>query len=85
MNPAMKVLVLSLLYVLINLPCGYLRAGVPKRSFLWFLYIHLPIPLLVLLRLRVFQISWHYLPLLVGCYALGQWGGGWIHRKGIFS
>jgi hypothetical protein len=78
----MKIITLSLLYILINLPFGYLRAGVPKRSALWFLYIHLPIPLLVALRLLVFKVSWHYLPLLVGCYALGQWGGGRIRGRG---
>lgn len=78
----MNVFLLALLYVLINLPFGYLRAGVPRRSALWFLYIHLPIPLVVVLRLFVFKVSWHYLPLLVGCYALGQWGGGQIRKKG---
>ena len=81
----MKLAILALLYVLINLPCGYLRAGVQKRSPLWFLYIHLPIPFVVLLRIFVFKISWHALPLLVGCYALGQWGGGRLRRRGTLS
>ena len=77
----MELFFLSILYVLINLPFGYLRGGVPKRSVLWFLYIHLPIPLLVFLRLVVFKVHWHYIPLLVGCYALGQWGGGRLRRR----
>jgi len=81
----MNLLFLSALYILINLPFGYLRAGVPKRSFLWFLYIHLPIPLLILLRVFVFKVSWHYIPLLVGCFALGQWAGGRIRRQGTAS
>lgn len=77
----MKVLFLGLLYVLINLPFGYLRAGVPKRSPKWFLYIHLPIPILVCLRVFLFKISWKWIPLLVLCYALGQWGGGKLRKK----
>ena len=77
----MNVFLLCLCYVLINLPFGYLRAGVPKKSVKWFLYIHLPIPLLVCLRLFVFEVSWHYLPVLIGCFALGQWGGGQWRRK----
>ena len=81
----MHLFFLCLLYVLINLPFGYLRGGVPKRSALWFLYIHLPIPFLVLLRIFVFKVSWHYLPLLIGCYALGQWAGGQIRKQGALS
>ena len=81
----MRVAILALFYILINLPCGYLRAGVPKRTPLWFLYIHLPIPFVVLLRIFVFKVSWHYLPILVGCYALGQWGGGRLRGQGTVS
>lgn len=78
----MEVLVLGLLYVLVNLPFGYLRAGVPKKTPKWFLYIHLPIPILVCLRLFVFKVSWRWIPLLVLCYALGQWSGGkWRSSK----
>ena len=77
----MKILVLGLLYFLVNLPFGYLRAGVPKKSRKWFLYIHLPIPLVVCLRIFVFKVTWKWMPLLVICYALGQWLGGRLRQK----
>lgn len=78
----MNVLLLALCYMLVNLPFGYLRAGVPKKSPEWFLYIHLPIPFVVALRIWVFQVSWEFIPLLVLCYALGQWGGGRLRTMG---
>lgn len=80
LSNSINVLILCLLYVLINLPFGYLRAGVPKGTFRWFLYIHLPIPFLVMLRLWVFKVSWRMIPLLVFCFALGQWLGGRLRR-----
>ncbi|MBI4436858.1 MAG: hypothetical protein HY590_05580 [Candidatus Omnitrophica bacterium] len=75
-----KIALLGFLYFLVNLPFGYLRAGVPKKSPKWFLYIHLPIPFVILLRTLVFKVSWHFIPILVGCYALGQWAGGKLRR-----
>ncbi len=77
---------LGLLYVLVNLPFGYLRAGVsketPKRLLKKLLYIHLPIPFLYCLRHFVFKVSLKWLPFLFFCYALGQWSGGkWRSSK----
>ncbi|MDA8085450.1 MAG: hypothetical protein M0Z75_02010 [Nitrospiraceae bacterium] len=70
-------LVLGLFFftVLLNLPFGYLRAKVKKFSFHWFLYIHLPIPLIFLGR-RLSQLSWHYIPLFVAAALIGQFSGG---------
>jgi len=79
----LNLLGLGICYILINLPCGYLRAGVPKRSARWFFYIHIPIPFLIGLRIFVFKVSWTYIPLLVCFYALGQWGGGKIRQVGM--
>ena len=81
----MKVLLLGFLYVLVNLPFGYLRAGVsketPKRLLKKLLYIHLPIPFVYGLRHFVFKISLKWLPFLFVCYALGQWGGGKLRQR----
>ena len=77
----MKVFLLGLLYLVVNLPFGYLRAGVPKKSPKWFLYIHLPIPFVVCLRIFVFKVSWKFIPLLIVCYALGQWAGGKLRNQ----
>jgi hypothetical protein len=62
---------------LANLPFGYWRAGQPKRSMPWFAAIHLPIPLVWLIR-AVLELEWRLetLPLFVAAYFLGQWLGG---------
>ncbi|MGD9386761.1 MAG: hypothetical protein PVI87_00890, partial [Gammaproteobacteria bacterium] len=62
---------------LANLPFGYWRAGLAKRSPGWFAAIHAPIPLVWLIR-DMLGLDWRLdtLPLFVGAYFLGQWLGG---------
>ena len=62
---------------LANLPFGYWRAGLAKRSLAWFAAIHVPIPLVWLIR-DMLGLDWRLatLPLFVGAYFLGQWLGG---------
>lgn len=71
---------LVVLSFIISIPCGYLRQGYAKYSFIWFLLIHLPIPFIVLLRLKA-DISWHYIPLTLGGSVAGQIVGGIISRR----
>ena len=69
------------LVVLINLPFGYWRAGVARFSRPWFLAVHLPVPLVIGLRLVSglgFQLA--TFPLIVGAFFLGQVLGGWTRR-----
>ena len=75
-------LVLALLLVwLANLPFGYWRAGLAKRSLPWIVAIHAPIPLVWLIR-DLLGLDWRLatLPLFVGAYFLGQWLGGRLRR-----
>lgn len=69
---------------LANLPFGYWRAGVAKRSLPWFAAIHLPIPLVWLVRYML-GLEWRLatLPLFVGAYFLGQWLGGRLRGSRI--
>jgi hypothetical protein len=69
------------LVLLLNLPFGYWRAGVAKFSLPWFLAVHLPVPLVIGLRL-VSGLGFHFrtLPVMVGAYFLGQLLGGWTRR-----
>lgn len=62
-----------------NLPFGYLRAGLARRSLPWIVAIHAPIPLVWLIR-DLLNLEWRLatLPLFVGAYFLGQWLGGRI-------
>lgn len=58
-----------------NLPFGYLRQGVRKFSLLWFLYIHISIPLVVALRLS-YGIDYPFIPIFVAAAVGGQVVGG---------
>jgi hypothetical protein len=70
-----------------NLPLGYLRAGVKKFSVRWFIAVHAAIPLVVLLRI-VMGVGWQLatFPLFAGAYVLGHFLGGeyrgWRRRMG---
>jgi len=71
------VLILFVLTMLINLPFGYFRKKERKYSFKWFLYIHLPIPLIFVMRVMS-HIDFRYIPLFVLAALIGQIFGGRI-------
>jgi hypothetical protein len=79
-----KVFIVTILVFLLNLPFGYWRAKVKKFSFKWFLYIHLPIPIVVFLRYQ-FELGfkWWTYPFLVGGFFFGQYIGKKIGQKRI--
>ena len=65
-----------------NLPFGYWRAGVRKLSVPWFLAVHLPVLLVVGIRLLLgVPFVWWALPITVGSFALGQWLGGRCRQR----
>ncbi|HEX6184144.1 MAG TPA: hypothetical protein VFZ44_09730 [Pyrinomonadaceae bacterium] len=67
----------ALLVFLLNLPFGYWRASTKKFSPQWFLAVHLPVPLVVALRIYS-GMGWKLVSftVLVGAYFLGQFVGG---------
>ena len=77
----MSLWTVALLVFLINLPFGYWRASVRKLSPQWFLAVHLPVPLVI--ALRVFSglgfklISF---PVIIGAFFLGQFVGGRVRN-----
>jgi len=71
-----RLLVITGLVFLVNLPFGYWRSRVRKFSLQWFLSIHLPVPLVI--ALRIFSgLGFHFItyPLLVGAFFAGQLAG----------
>jgi hypothetical protein len=77
----MKLLIIAAAVFLLNLPFGYWRSRVPVRSRPWFFAIHLPVPLVI--ALRVFSgLGWQLgsFPVLVGAFFLGQFVGGKLPR-----
>lgn len=60
---------------MLNMPFGYLRGKTKRFSLKWFLYIHLPIPFVLLARI-LSNTDMTYIPLLVLAAVIGQvWGG----------
>ncbi len=75
----MSLWLLALIVFLLNLPCGAWRARVRKYSWPWFLAIHLPIPVVVWLRIcggTGFRLT--SFPVIISAFFLGQWCGGLI-------
>jgi len=76
---AEKVIILIAVAFAMNLPLGYLRQGVKKLSFKWFLYIHLSIPFIIVLRILL-GIHWYYIPFSLGSAVAGQLVGGRLRK-----
>ena len=69
---------------LLNIPFGYWRANVRRFSTQWFLAIHIPVPIIVALRLfSGIGFGWQTYLFLVGGFFLGQQLGSrvlkWVH------
>lgn len=66
---------LVLLSFLCNLPLGRWRASVRRFSAPWFLAVHMSIPLIILLRIKMGLSAW-FIPLTFGAAVAGQFLGG---------
>ncbi len=75
-------ILLTIAALVLNLPFGYLRAGSKKLSFKWFLYIHIPIPFLFLLRTYA-GVTYKYIPVLAIGAILGQFIGGRLNPNRV--
>jgi hypothetical protein len=80
MQVTITVIGLIILAIVISIPCGYLRQNYKKYSFMWFLLIHLPIPFIVLLRVKA-GLGWQIIPLTLSGSVAGQIIGGVISRR----
>ena len=76
-----RIIMLVISAFIMNLPLGYLRAVTRKFSFKWFLYIHLSIPFIILIRLGL-KISYWFIPFSIGSAVAGQIIGARLRKKG---
>jgi len=75
----MNLLSIAIIVFILNIPFGYWRANVRKFSRQWFLSVHIPIPIVI--ALRIFSgLGWHFItfPVLIGYFFLGQFLGGML-------
>jgi hypothetical protein len=77
----MKLLSVASLVFALNLPFGYWRANVPKFSRPWFLAIHLPVPLVIAIRM-LSGLGWQLItfPAMIGAFLGGQLAGSYLYR-----
>ncbi|HVN94809.1 MAG TPA: hypothetical protein VMT62_00110 [Syntrophorhabdaceae bacterium] len=80
----MKLIFISSVVLFINLPFGYWRAGAKRFSLRWFLAVHVPVPLIIGLRI-VSGIGWRMVtfPLLIAAFFGGQFLGGLLKRTTV--
>ena len=71
------VILITVLTFALNLPFGYFRSRSRKYSLKWFLYIHVPVPLVIIARL-VSQTDYKFIPIFVIAAVVGQLCGGRI-------
>ncbi len=77
MTTAELIVLLVLGATALNLPFGAWRATVKRFSLQWFLSIHLPIPLILLLRTSL-ELSARYIVVSLVCAVAGQLLGSWL-------
>ncbi len=70
---------MTLFALILNLPFGYLRVKAKKFSIKWFLYIHLPIPFIFVLRTMA-GLGAQVIPIIVVGAVLGQLLGGKLNK-----
>lgn len=71
---------LFLLATFVNTPLGYLRQNCEKFSFGWYFYVHISIPLIIYLRVKL-GYNWKFIPLTLGGAVAGQILGGMINKR----
>ncbi len=72
-----KLIIISVVVFIFNIPFGYWRANVRKFSFQWALAIHIPVPFII--AIRIFSgigFAWFTYVFIVFAFFLGQKIGG---------
>ncbi|MDF1576147.1 MAG: hypothetical protein P1P86_13245 [Bacteroidales bacterium] len=77
-----KLIFISLLVFLLNIPFGYWRANVRRFSTQWFLAIHIPVPVIIALRLvSGIGFGWYTYLFLIAGFFLGQQAGSFLMKQ----
>jgi hypothetical protein len=78
----MSLVIISAIICFLNLPFGCWRVRVRKFSFQWILAIHLPVPLVIIVRM-LGGVGWHIktFPIFAGAYFMGQYLGGSLYTQ----
>ncbi|UFS72713.1 hypothetical protein LPW11_11060 [Geomonas sp. RF6] len=80
MQIALKVLLLLTLASAVNIPLGYWRQGCEKFSPTWFFFVHISIPFIIIMRMKL-GLAWPFIPFSLAGAVSGQLAGGRVYRK----
>ncbi|MBI5181979.1 MAG: hypothetical protein HZA06_03580 [Nitrospirae bacterium] len=82
----MAILIITFFAFLLNLIFGVLRAGTKSFSLRWFLYIHIPVLIIIPIRLQMGLGSWYILYLIAASFS-GQYLGVLLgrYKKGLYD
>ncbi|MFO7924078.1 MAG: hypothetical protein R6U58_10345 [Bacteroidales bacterium] len=71
-----NIYIFALAIFFLNIPFGYWRSGTRKFSREWYLAIHIPVPLIILLRVYC-DLGWslYSYAILITSFFLGQYTG----------
>lgn len=73
------ILLVTFFALIINLPFGYLRSKEKRLSIMWFVYIHVPIPFVFVLR-KYAGLDYRVIPVIVVGAIAGQFLGGRFNK-----
>lgn len=78
----MILLLVFIIIFILNIPFGYWRASEKKFSLNWFLSIHIPIPIVVLLRIYSnIGFALYTYPVLIVSFFGGQFLGKILYKR----
>ena len=75
-----KILVVSIVCLLVNIPLGRMRERARKFSWQWILWVHASITLIILMRIGL-QLHPVAIPINIASAVLGQFIGGAPEKK----
>lgn len=79
-----KLFIISLVVFVLNVPFGYWRANVRKFSFQWVLAIHIPVPIIIVIRIfSGLGFAWFTYVFMVLAFFLGQKFGETLLKRFI--
>jgi len=77
-----KLVIISIIVFIFNIPFGYWRANVKKFSFQWILAVHIPVPFIIALRIfGSIGFAWYTYVLFVGAFFTGQSFGAYLLKR----
>ncbi len=82
-----KLIIVSIIVFIFNIPFGYWRANVKKFSLQWILAVHIPVPFIIAIRIfGAIGFAWYTYLFLVSAFFSGQSFGVYLlkvnERKG---